>query len=98
MKLAATDAPGSDLLRVPPLIVVEVTSPSTRSDGLGRKIRRYPQGAAPWYWIVNLAAGSLVVYRLTDRTFIEHARGSTTRPLELTEPFVPRVDVVALFG
>jgi len=96
--LAATDAPGSDVLRAPPLIVVEVTSPSTRSDDLGRKMRAYAQGAAPWYWIADPDAGSLVVYRLTGGTYVEYSRGSTARPLELTEPLVLTIDLVALFG
>ena len=96
--LAATDAPGSDLLRVPPLLVVEVTSPSTPSDDLGRKMRAYALGSAPWYWIVDPDAGSLTVYRLTDGTYVEHVRGSTARPFQLTEPFAVTIDLVALFG
>lgn len=96
--LAAVDAPGSDVLRVPPLIVVEVTSPSTRSDDLGRKMRADAQGSAPWCWIVDSELGSLVVYRLTGGAYVEHTRGSTARPLELTEPLVLTIDLVTLFG
>lgn len=49
-----TGSPGSDLLRVAPVLVVEVTSPSTRGEDLGRKLRAWADGGAPWYWVVDL--------------------------------------------
>lgn len=96
--LAPTDAPGPDLLRLPPLIVVEVTSPSTRADDLGRKMQAYAHGGAPWYWVADPDTGTLTVHRLVDRAFVEHARGTTAGPLELDDPFAVTIDLVALFG
>jgi len=43
------DVPGDDLLRAAPLLVVEVTSRSSRSEDRGRKRDVYAQAGAAWY-------------------------------------------------
>jgi Uma2 family endonuclease len=94
--VAATDAPGQDALHAPPLLVVEVTSRSTRSEDLGRKMRAYAEGGAPWYWIADSGAATLTVYRNDGSQFVPFAAGGADRPLELSEPFPITLDLAAL--
>jgi Uma2 family endonuclease len=63
LMVAALDAPGEDQLRVPPLLVVEVESPSTRDLDRGRKVELYGEGGASWYWRVELDTPALVIYQ-----------------------------------
>jgi Uma2 family endonuclease len=50
-------------LRVPPLLVVEIQSPSTRDVDQGRKRELYGAGGAAWYWLVDLDAPAVFVHR-----------------------------------
>src|SRR5687768_9607885 len=48
-------SPDDDVLRhPPPLLVVEISSPSTRDVDAGPKLRGYAAGRAGWYWIIDL--------------------------------------------
>ena len=96
--VAAVDAPGPDLLRAAPLLVIEITSPSTRGQDLGRKLSAYAEGGAAWYWVADLQADTLTVYRNTDGEFTVLALGTTARPLDLVEPFAINLDLAALFA
>ena len=85
------------LLEFPPLLIVEVASPSTRAEDWGRKRRLYALGGAAWYWIVDPDAGEIAVmandgdqFSIIDRL----GEGSTKR---LDEPFPVTVDLAALF-
>jgi Uma2 family endonuclease len=53
----------------PPLLVVEVLSPSTRRLDLGAKSRRYAELGVEHYWIVDPEARRLKCYRSVDRVF-----------------------------
>lgn len=96
--VAAADSPGPDLLRTAPLLVVEITSPSTRGHDLGRKMSAYADGGAAWYWVADLQAETLTVHRNTVGAFTVVAVGTTARPLDLVEPFPIRLDLAALFA
>src|SRR5262245_31228933 len=50
--VAPVDAAVGDQLRVPPLLVVEILSRTTRDTDLGRKLELYGRGGAEWYWVV----------------------------------------------
>lgn len=63
LMVASQDAPADDQLRVPPLLVVEILSPTTRDADLRRKMELYAQGGADWYWIVDLDVPEIVVHR-----------------------------------
>jgi Uma2 family endonuclease len=68
-------SPDNDILRTPPpLLVVEVTSPSTRADDWGVKRAAYAQAGASWYWIVSLDPPEVVVMENTRGAFAERAR------------------------
>lgn len=95
--VATTGSPAADLLRVPPLLVVEVTSPSTRSEDLGRKLRAYADGGAAWYWVADQETDVLTVYRNTGGRFVVDASGEPDARLELLVPFTVDLDLRAVF-
>ena len=59
--------PPTDLpVTVVPDLVVEVSSPGTRRDDLGRKKHLYEQFGVPEYWFVDLRADLIQVFRLSQ--------------------------------
>ncbi len=48
----------------PPDLVVEISSPSTRREDLGRKRELYAEFGVPEYWFVDLDEGAVLVHRL----------------------------------
>lgn len=93
----AADAPGEDLLRVAPLLAIEVTSPSTRSEDWHRKRELYAQGGAAWYWIVEPDEWSLTLLRNDGGAFEEVARGDHGVH-QVTDPFPVNLDLDDLFA
>lgn len=57
----------------PPLLVVEVMSPSGQRRDLVQKRLIYAEGGAAWYWVVDPAIPSLTVLRLTGDDYEETA-------------------------
>lgn len=94
--VASTHDPGDDLLRAAPLLVVEVTSPSTSSDDWGRKLAAYGRGGAHWYWIADPGARQVTLFRNEGGTL---ALDRELRPgrHRLRQPFPVTVDVAAAF-
>jgi Uma2 family endonuclease len=79
-------SPDDDVLRYPPpLLVVEISSPSTSDVDFGKKRSTYAAGGASWYWIVDLLRGEAVVLENIDGTFTELQR--ITAPTVTTGPF-----------
>jgi Uma2 family endonuclease len=80
------DSP-ADILRQPPLLVVEILLPSNRLDDLITKRAKYQAASAPWYWIVDLDEPSLVVLRNDEDLFVEVERllmaGNTVGPVSI---------------
>ena len=86
------------LLEFPPLLIVEVASPSTRAEDRGRKRRLYALGGAAWYWIVDPDAEGITVMTNEGNQFVVRARLGNGGVHQLTEPFPVTVDLAALFG
>jgi Uma2 family endonuclease len=85
-------SPDDDVLRhPPPLLVVEISSPSTRDVDFGKKRRDYAAGGASWYWIVDLLRGETVVFENIDGGFIEVQR--ITTPTVAGGPFPVLIDL-----
>ena len=83
-------SPDDDVLRhPPPLLVVEISSPSTAVD-LGKKRRTYAAGGASWYWIVDLLRRETIVFQNIDGSFVEVQR--ITTPAVAAGPFPVLVD------
>ena len=73
-----------------PLLVVEVVSPSTRSQDLGSKLHAYAQAGVRWYWVVDpVAPVELIAFRLVGDRYVEvdrvrgNERFSTREPLDV---------------
>ena len=62
----------------PPLLIVEILSPSTRQQDRGTKARRYAELAVEHYWIVDPETQSVDCHRLADGAFrlVVDARGN----------------------
>jgi Uma2 family endonuclease len=82
---------GGAKLGVPPLLVVEVRSPSTAFIDLNRKKAAYERFGVPSYWIVDPepARPELTVFQLRDGGYALDAR--STQPLTVSEPFTVTV-------
>lgn len=83
----------------PPLLVVEVISPSTSSTDLLLKRHEYAQGGAQHYLIVDPRIPQVTWLRLEGGEYVEVASASGEEAMELDEPwpFVLRpADLVAV--
>jgi Uma2 family endonuclease len=67
-------------LPVPPLLAVEVLSPSTRLIDLNLKRARYEAAGCPSYWVIDPDEPSLVAWELRDAAYVEvaHVVGEET--------------------
>ena len=74
LMVAPTAAAGDDVLRAPPLLVVEIESPSTRDVDRGYKKDLYGSAGAGWYWIVDLEHDSVTVFRNDGGSLVEVQR------------------------
>jgi Uma2 family endonuclease len=76
----------------PPLLVVEVRSPSTALIDLSRKKVAYERFGVPSYWIVNPEPPQpdLTVFKLRDAHYVVEAK--TTAPFTASRPFRVTVD------
>lgn len=92
---APVDAPR---LERPPLLVVEVLSPSTRAYDHGTKRLAYAAGAAASYWIVDADRPSVTVLALRDGTYDEVAVARGGESVALDQPFPVTVIAADLVG
>jgi Uma2 family endonuclease len=78
---------GDAKFTVPPLLVVEVRSPSTPLIDLNRKKAAYEKFGVPSYWIVDpeSARPELTVFELRDGGYVLEA--TSTQPLTVARPF-----------
>ena len=72
----------------PPLLVVEVQSPSTRTIDLVLKRRVLEEAGVPSYWLVDPDDGVVTVLELVDGAYAERARGTD---VTVERPFPVRV-------
>ena len=83
-------------LEGPPLLAVEVVSPSTRRIDLGSKRLAYEGGGVPAYWLVDPDVPSLTVLQLEDGRYEEKAHVTGDEPYEGEFPFPVTVVPAAL--
>jgi Uma2 family endonuclease len=81
------DEVGDAKFTAPPLLVVEIRSPSTALFDLNRKKAEYEKFGIPSYWIVDPdpAAPELSVFELRDGRYFLAA--TSTQPLTVAPPF-----------
>jgi Uma2 family endonuclease len=80
---AAADA---QRLLEPPVLAVEVLSPSTRYRDVGLKLRAYEDAGLPWYWVVDPIEPRLTAHRLVDGRFVQQVSVAGDEVLVATEP------------
>jgi Uma2 family endonuclease len=78
---------GDAKFMTPPLLLVEVRSPSTALFDLNRKKAAYEKFGVPSYWIVNPdpARPELTVFELQDGSYVTAA--TSTQAVTVTRPF-----------
>lgn len=74
-------------LEGPPLLAVEVLSPSTRRFDLGTKRLAYEAAEVPAYWLVDPDEPSLTVLELEHGRYVEKALVAGDEPFHATFPF-----------
>lgn len=79
---------------VPPLLVVEIRSPSTALIDLGRKKAAYEEFGVPAFWVVDprVKKPSLTAFELIDRCYQQAAHVSGEEAYQAERPF--RVEVI----
>jgi Uma2 family endonuclease len=82
----------------PPLLVVEIRSPSTALIDLNRKKTAYERFGVPSYWIVDpdVARPSLTVFELAGDRYAEVANVTGDQPFSARQPFPVHVVPAAL--
>jgi Uma2 family endonuclease len=71
----------------PPLLAVEVLSPSTRRIDLLLKRDRLQAAGVPSYWLVDPEEPSVTVLELRGGTYVEVARSVGSEPVTVTAPY-----------
>lgn len=80
---------GDDGIRVPPLLVVEVLSRSTRRRDRGEKREIYAELGVPHYWLIDPERHAVTVLTLTGAGYEEAL--TAVGELVVAEPFPVRV-------
>jgi len=81
----------------PPLLVVEILSPSTRKQDRGVKARRYAALGVRHYWIVDPTRKRLACFRATSGVFRLIAQGRGSSLLEHPDFAGLEIDLAALW-
>lgn len=89
---------GDKRLYLPPVLCVEILSPSTRTRDLNVKRGIYERGGVPAYWIIDPTGPRLLVHERDPDTgtYIERADLTGAASFDATTPFPVTVDVGAL--
>ncbi len=85
--VAVGETLGSRGIDGPPLLVVEVLSPSTRRYDLLLKRDVYARAGIAWYWLVDPDEPRVTVLRLEGEAYVEHGQAGPGEVVALDEPF-----------
>jgi Uma2 family endonuclease len=85
-------------LRATPLIVVEVSSPSTRLHDLNAKFAAYATNGCPHYWVVDPDEPSVVAFRLAGGRYEEVSRVVGDERFDASKPFAVAFSPSALIA
>ncbi len=87
---------GPKNLQVPPLLAVEVLSPSTRLVDLNMKKERYERAGIASYWLVDPDELTLTVHELVDGAYAVAAEVAGDEAWAATRPFAVTITPSAL--
>ena len=85
------DALDALAIRRPPLLAVEILSPSSHERDLVTKRHAYAAAGCAHYWIVDPDEPAIIAFTLVDGVFQESARARGSEPLVVDEPFAVRI-------
>jgi Uma2 family endonuclease len=88
--VAAAQARGARLTE-PPLLAVEVLSPTSRERDLVTKRREYAAAGLGWYWLVDTDVPQILALRNTGGEFVPAGSAVGDEWLPVAEPFPVRV-------
>ncbi len=74
-------------LETPPVLVVEVLSPTSHERDLVTKVYEYAGAGLAWYWIVDPDEPAVLVLRNVEGRFERHARAAGHELLAVGQPF-----------
>lgn len=83
-------------IHVPPLLAVEVHSPSTKAYDLGPKMEILAAAGCPSYWTIDPKEPELTVWSLRDGRYAETARVAAQETWTASEPFAVTITPVDL--
>lgn len=84
--------PAALYVSAPPLLVVEILSPSTRRIDVSAKRMVYEEFGIPSYWIVDPVAPSVLVLELgADGRYVEIVAATGDEAAEMSKPFTVTV-------
>lgn len=75
----------------PPLLAVEVLSPSTRGIDLMLKKERLQRAGCPHYWVVDPDEPSITAWSLVDGAYVETARATGDAMFDVVDPLAVRL-------
>jgi Uma2 family endonuclease len=78
-------------LPVPPVLAVEVLSPSTRHIDLGLKKSAHEACGTAHYWVVDPTVPSITAWELVSGTYVEAGHAQGDDPLVLERPVPVRI-------
>ncbi|SOC53701.1 Endonuclease, Uma2 family (restriction endonuclease fold) [Ornithinimicrobium cerasi] len=83
----------------PPVLVVEVLSPTTWQRDLGVKMAAYAQAGVPHYWVVAPTTCSITIYELgPDAAYVERHHAEGQQRVEVTAPVEVVLSPTGLLG
>lgn len=71
----------------PPLLAIEILSPSTRHIDLGLKRSRYEAAGCPSYWVVDPEVPSIIAWELREGQYVVAGSAEGEEPVVLEQPF-----------
>jgi Uma2 family endonuclease len=74
-------------LKGPPVLAVEVISPSTMHIDLAFKRARYEEAGCASYWAIDPLEPSIVCWEFRDGRYVEVARATASQSVTLATPF-----------
>lgn len=85
--VARTEDFGDEELSGPPLLAIEILSPSTRSLDLFVKKERLARAGCPHYWIVDADEPSITAWDLMDGQYRQMGTARAAESFSVAEPF-----------
>jgi Uma2 family endonuclease len=89
---------GEEGITVPPLLAVEVLSPSTRAKDLILKRALYEDSGIPSYWVVDPDEQTLLVLELEQTGYVERCRVHGDAIALVEQPFAVAITPAALLA